>query len=176
MGRKLIHKGPVVDLGSETVTLPNGTSLSLDIVRHPGGAAVVALNSNEEICLLHQFRHAAGGWLWELPAGKIDPNEQAGTTASRELAEEAGVKSKQLTSLGKILTTPGFCDEAVFLFLATDLSQCALQQEEHEVIDIHWIKFHKAIEMIHTGEIVDAKTIAGLFYATRYLSHKDTIA
>ncbi|MEE9492635.1 MAG: NUDIX hydrolase [Gammaproteobacteria bacterium] len=169
MPRRQIHRGPVIDLGIEPVTLPNGNRLDLEVIRHPGGAAVVALNEQQEVCLLHQYRHAADGWLWELPAGKIDNDEPPLQTAHRELAEEAGIKAKSMQALGDILTTPGFCDETIFLYLATNLSNCPLQQEADEVIEIHWLPFNQAIEQIFNGTIRDAKTVTGLLYAARHL-------
>jgi len=101
-----IYEGKVLRLGIESLTLPNGEPLELEVVRHPGGAAVVALDDADRVCLLRQYRHAAGGWLWELPAGKIDPGETPKTTARRELAEEAGLEAADWLKLGQCLTTP----------------------------------------------------------------------
>ena len=90
---RTLYEGQVVRLGLESLELPNGQPLELEIVRHPGGAAVVALDEQERVCLLRQYRHAAGGWLWELPAGKLEPGEAAQLTAQRELEEEAGLQA-----------------------------------------------------------------------------------
>lgn len=163
--RKTVYRGHLVDLGIEHVKLPNGRQTDLEIVRHPGGAAVVAIDERQRVCLLRQYRHAAGGWLWELPAGKIDAGETPETTASRELAEEAGILASELVPLGQTLTTPGFCDEVIYLFRATGLQSCATRQEDHEVIEIHWLDYQEALRGIHDGTIRDAKTMLGLLLA-----------
>lgn len=163
--RKPVYQGNVVDLGLESVQLPDGRELELEVVRHPGGAAVVALNERQEICLLRQYRHAAGGWLWELPAGKLDPGELALTTAQRELEEEAGLRAATWHAMACVLTTPGFCDEVIHLFLAQSLKQVPLRHQAHECIEVHWRPFPEALSMAERGEIRDAKTLLGLFYA-----------
>ncbi len=165
--RKSLYKGEVVDLGLECITLPNGQAMQLEVVRHPGGAAVVALDDDNRVCLLHQYRHAAGGWLWELPAGKIDPPESPQHTALRELQEEAGLTAKDLRALGSFFSTPGFCDERIYLYLARDLTSTLTDHHPHEIIEVHWIDFQKALEWVHNGEIVDAKTMLGLLMAER---------
>ena len=103
---KLIYQGRILQLGLESLTLPNGNPLELEVVRHPGGAAVVALDRQDKVCLLRQYRHAGGGWLWELPAGRLEAHEQPRTTAARELVEEAGLQASRWDTLGKTLVTP----------------------------------------------------------------------
>lgn len=166
MTQKKIHQGRVIDLVIETVELPNGTTTDLEIIHHPGGAAVVAINDENKVCLIRQYRHAAGGWLWELPAGKIDPGEDPLITAKRELAEEAGQLTGKIEPLGNTLTTPGFCDEVIYLFRATELVDCPTQHEAHEVIEIHWLEFQQAMQHIREGIIRDAKTVIGLMLAS----------
>lgn len=129
---------------------------------------MVALNEADELCLLRQWRHAGGGWLWELPAGKLDPGEDALSTAQRELAEEAGVRAADWQALAQVLTTPGFCDEVIHLFLARNLHTVPPQPQAHEHIEIHWLAFPRALQMAQQGEIRDAKTLLGLFYAANY--------
>lgn len=163
--RKILYQGAVVDLGLETVELPDGNRLDLEVVRHPGGAAVVALDDRHRVCLLRQYRHAAGGWLWELPAGKLDAGEAALTTAQRELEEEAGLRAESWTLLVRVLTTPGFCDEVIHLFLATGLREVPSRHQAHECIEVHWRPFDEAMTMARRGDIQDAKTLLGLFYA-----------
>jgi ADP-ribose pyrophosphatase len=160
--RKPLYKGEIVDLGLESVTLPNRQTMQLEVVRHPGGSAIVALDDKNQVCLLRQYRHAAGGWLWELPAGKIDTPESPQHTAQRELQEEAGLIAKDWQVLGNFLSTPGFCDERIYLYLARNLTSTHSDHHPHEIIEVHWIEFRQAIEWVHNGEIVDGKTMLGL--------------
>jgi len=160
-----IHRGRVVDLRIERVELPNGQTLDLEVVRHPGGAAVVAIDAHKRVCLLRQYRHAAGGWLWELPAGKIEPGEDPRSTAERELAEEAGMRANHIESLGRTLTTPGFSDEVIHLYRATQLTPCATQTHPDEVIEVHWFTQEEIAGMFASGLIEDAKTLLGLLLA-----------
>jgi len=164
-----IYEGRVIKLGIESLTLPNGVALELEVVRHPGGAAIVALDEHDRVCMLRQYRHAGGGWIWELPAGKLEPGEAAATTASRELEEEAGLHAGSWETLGKTLVTPGFCDELIHLFLARNLEATATQQEPHELIEIHWMPFRDALEKVYDGSINDAKTMLGLLLTEKHL-------
>ncbi len=163
--RKSIYQGKIVDLGIEGAVLPGGQRIDLEVVRHPGGAAVVALDEQRRVCLLRQYRHAAGGWLWELPAGKRDHGEDPLLTAQRELEEEAGVRARTWRALGAIHTTPGFCDEVIHLFLAQDLTSVPTRHEAHEVIERHWIAFEQALAWARDGVLSDAKTLIGLLRA-----------
>jgi len=162
--------GRVIRVAVEHVTLPNGTQTDLEIVHHPGGAAIVVLDARERVCLLRQYRHAAGGWIWELPAGKIDDGELPLETARRELEEETGVRAETWCSLGDCLSSPGVFTEVVHLFLATRLTSVARQPEAHEVMEVHWVSFDEALSMAHTGELRDAKSLAGLMRASARLS------
>ena len=168
--RKQIYKGEIVDLGLETVQISEDKpAATLEIIRHPGGAAVVAINSNKQVCLLKQYRHAVGQWLWELPAGKIDNKEPPEQTIKRELAEEAGIVAEQWHKLGEMVSSPGILDEILYLYMAKNLSETETEHELHEYIEIHWINFDKAIEMAHSNEIIDAKSIIALFRAQQFL-------
>ena len=166
---RLIYQGRVLQLGIESVTLPNGKAVELEVLRHPGGAAIVALNQQKEVCLLRQYRHASGGWLWELPAGKLETGELPQITAARELVEEAGLQAGQWDTLGKIFASPGFCDEIIHLYLARDLTVVASQPEEDELFEIHWIPFDQALEQVYDGTLIDAKTMLGLTLAAKFL-------
>ena len=166
---RLIYQGRVLQLGIESVTMPNGKAVELEVLRHPGGAAIVALNQKKEVCLLHQYRHAGGGWLWELPAGKLETGELPQITAARELAEEAGLHARQWDTLGKVLVSPGFCDEIIHLYLARDLTVVASQPEEDELFEPHWIPLDQALEQVYDGTLLDAKTMLGLTLAAKFL-------
>jgi len=166
---KLIYQGQLLQLGIESLTLPNGKRLDLEVLRHPGGAAVVALDGQGQVCLLRQYRHASGGWLWELPAGRLEANESPDTTAARELVEEAGLQAGRWDTLGKTLVTPGYSDELIYLYLARDLTVVPAQPEAHELFEIHWIPFSQALEQVHDGTIIDAKTMLGLTLAGKFI-------
>jgi len=170
--RTPLYQGTVVNLGRETAVLPDGRTLELEVVRHPGGAAAVAVDREQQVCLLRQYRHAGGGWLWELPAGKLDPGESPLATAQRELEEEAGVRARSWEPLGSILPTPGFCDERVHLYLARELEAVPPRPGAHEVIEIHWVPLAAAVAQAQGGELEDAKTLVGLFRAAARLAEE----
>lgn len=165
-----IYRGRVVRLSIEDVELPNGHRLPLEIVHHPGGAAVVAIDARRRVCLLRQWRHAAGGWVWELPAGKLEPGEPPDITARRELAEEARVQATQWHELGRYLSSPGVFTERIYLYLATGLSPASGAQEDGEVFEVHWLPLDEALQRVDNGEIDDGKTGFGLLKAARYVA------
>jgi 8-oxo-dGTP pyrophosphatase MutT (NUDIX family) len=167
--RRPIYRGKIVDLGLEALRLPNGKSVELEIIRHPGGAAAVAVDELGQVCLLRQYRHAAGGWLWELPAGKLEAGETPFSTACRELAEEAGVEAADWSDLGPMHSSPGILTEVIRLYLASGLRRAAQSHEVHEVIEIHWVPLEQALEWCRDGTITDAKTAIGLFRADSWL-------
>jgi ADP-ribose pyrophosphatase len=156
-----------LELVSEDVTLPNGKRTRLDIIRHPGASAVVPFLSEDEVLLIQQYRHAAGGTIWEVPAGKLDPGEDPETCAVRELEEETGYRAGSIVSLGSILTTPGFTDERIHLFEAVDLRATSQQLEGDEVIELVPMPLTAALELVWTGQMVDAKSVIALVKAAR---------
>ena len=161
-----VYKGRIVHLTIEDVTLPNGHAMAIEIVRHPGAAAVVALDDQRRVTLLRQYRHAAGGYLWEVPAGKLDDDESPETCAARELAEEVGLAADCLERVGSIVTTPGFTDEVIHLFVATGLKSVPNALGADEVIEsVVSVPLAEALDMIRRDEIRDAKTIAALVHA-----------
>ena len=165
-----IHRGRIITVRLEEAVLPNGARVTLEIVHHPGAAAIVAVDAERQVALLRQYRHAAGGYIWEVPAGTLAPGEAPDVCARRELREETGLDATQWTPLGSILTTPGFCDERIHLFLARDLSQSAQQLDADEVLSVSRVPFARALEMIADGTIDDAKSIAALHRAHALLS------
>lgn len=161
--RQTIYEGDVLDLGKESITLPNGVSCELEIIRHPGGAVALAVDADKRVCLLRQYRHAAGGWIWELPGGRIEAGEEALTTVQRELQEEAGIRADDWQALSSFYSTPGFCDERLHLFIARDLHTADAATEEDELLEVHWLSLQQALNYCRRGEIIDAKTLVGLY-------------
>ncbi|WP_295542528.1 NUDIX hydrolase [uncultured Thiohalocapsa sp.] len=167
--RRTVFQGKIVDVGLERVRLPTGRDVELEVIRHPGGAAAVAIDDRNRVCLLRQYRHVAGGWLWELPAGKIDVGEPPAATAERELAEEAGLVAASWTGLGRMHSSPGVFAEVIHLFLARGLSEVDLGHEADEVIEVHWLPLSDALARCGDGTITDAKTLVGLYRADALL-------
>lgn len=164
-----VYTGRIIQVNVEQVRLPNGHVATLDMVHHPGGAAVVALDDAGRVCLVRQYRHAANGYIWEFPAGKIDNEEPPLQTAQRELEEEAGRRAREWRSLGEYLSSPGFLTEVVHLFLATGLSEVEHRLEASEVLEAHWLPFERVMQMAHSGELRDGKTLAALLRAAPYV-------
>lgn len=163
--RKEIYAGRVIQVSIDTVDLPNGARVPLEIVRHPGGAAAVAIDAGNRVCLLRQFRHAAGGFIYELPAGKLEPGEPPEATVRRELVEEAGTAARDWESLGAYLSSPGVFTEVIHLYLATGLSPTPGKTEVDEVIQVEWWPLEIAVQRALNGELTDAKTIIGILRA-----------
>ncbi len=157
--------GRIIHAGTEQVKLPDGRMMAMDVVRHPGGAAAVALDERRRVCLLRQYRGVIDEWVWELPAGKIDDQEPPEETARRELREEAGVTARDWQALGFSISSPGVFTEKVWLYLARDLQTVATQPEAHEIFELHWLDFDEALARARDGRISDAKTVIGLFRA-----------
>ena len=164
LGSETRYRGRVIDVSLDRVCLPNGREVELEIIHHPGGAAAVAIDDQERVCLVQQFRHAAGGWLWELPAGRIEPDDESPfETARRELAEEAGVSAADWTDLGAIHSSPGVFAEVIHLWLARTLEHVGQSHEPDELMEVHWMPFNQALDWCSDGTITDAKTLIGLF-------------
>jgi ADP-ribose pyrophosphatase len=165
-----VFQGQVLTLNVETVRLPNGHVADLEIAHHPGGATVVALDDQQRVCLLRQYRHAAGGWLLELPAGKLDGGEPPFECATRELAEEAGMAARAWESLGSVFSSPGVLTEVIHLYLARDLYPVEARPEDHEVFEVQWWPLEQAVAEALSGRIQDAKTVIGLAWTAARLS------
>lgn len=163
--RREIFAGRVIQVSVDDVQLPNGMRIPLEIVRHPGGAAVVAVDDADRVCLLRQFRHAAGGFIHELPAGKLEPDEPPESTARRELIEEASVSADHWESLGAYLSSPGCFTEVIHLYLATGIRAAVGAPEADEVFQVEWMPLREAVGKALSGEFTDAKTIIGILRA-----------
>jgi len=165
----LIHTGRVFNVFQEAVTLPNGVAMKLDVIRHPGAAAIVPLTRNHTVIMLEQYRHAVGGTIWEIPAGTLDSGELPLTCAQRELTEETGYTASTWRKLGEITPVPGYSDERIQIFLATELTLSVQNLDSDEVLVVREVEFTEALKMISRGGIQDAKTICGLFMADAWL-------
>lgn len=168
-----VYDGRLLTVDRETVRSPAGIELQLEIVRHPGAAAVVPLldppdSADPTVLLIHQYRHAAGGTIWEIPAGVLRPGEDPAACARRELREETGATAGNLEHLTTIFTTPGFTDERIHLFLATGITPGEPQHEQDELITVQAFPLSRVLEMVRDGGIVDGKSIAALLYVAGY--------
>lgn len=170
MKRRDVLKLGVVDLGVETAELPNGVTIDLAVVRHPGASAIVALDDAHRVALIRQWRHAVGGWMWEIPAGCRNAGESGLECARRELSEEAGLAARRWDPLGAIVTIPSFCDERIELYLARDLQDAPGRLDHDEVISPSRVGLEEALAMIARGEIIDAKSIVALTRARDLLA------
>jgi ADP-ribose pyrophosphatase len=167
--KELIHRGKVFDLYGENITLPNGHTTTLSILRHPGASAMVALTEDLKVLLIRQYRHAAGGYIWEIPAGTLDPEESPLDCAQRELVEETGFSADAWHKLGEIIPVPGYSDERIHIFLARTLKQAEQNLDSDEVLEVHPFALPEVVGMITAGQIMDAKTISGIFLAKCHL-------
>ena len=159
---KSIYHGKVITVNIDTVTLPNGLTVDLEMVRHPGAAAVVPLKEDGTVILIRQFRHAAGGFIYEIPAGKLHPGEDPKACAARELEEEIGYQAGRLELLSSIFTAPGFTDEVIHIYKATAMTKGRQHLDRDEVLDVIEMPLQEAMDMIRVGTIRDAKTMVGL--------------
>jgi ADP-ribose pyrophosphatase len=175
LGRRPVHRGRIVDLSIDTVRFPDGSTGDLELIRHSGAAAVLPVLSepdgpDPQILLVRQYRYAAGGYMLEVPAGRPErEGEPWEECAQRELQEEAGVVAGSLTYLTMIYTTPGFTDERIHLFMATDLKTAETKFDDDEFIEPVTMPLSEALTKIRDGEISDAKTIVTLLYAAGFL-------
>ena len=158
-----LYTGKIFDVVLEKVTLPNGAVKDREIVRHPGAAAMVPLLDDGRVVLIKQYRHAVGEFVWEIPAGTLEPEEAPMACARRELVEEIGYEAANLEKLTEILPAPGYTDEHIHIFLATGLQAVDQRLEDDEVLELQLTVLETALAMVAQGEIRDAKTIAGLF-------------
>ncbi len=157
--------GRIITVSTERLLYNNGREYDLDFVRHPGAAAVVALDDAGRVCLVRQYRHGVGEFLWEVPAGKLDVGEAPEVCAVRELAEETGVSAKRWTPLGRFLPAPGIFTEAIYLFLARDLVVGPPAPDADEELEVRWLPMVDAIAMVLRGECDDGKTALALWRA-----------
>lgn len=168
-----LYRGHIVTLNRDTVRFPDGSSSEFDIARHPGAAAIVPFLSDPEgdepqILMMRQYRYAAGGYLYEIPAGRLDGDETPEACAVRELKEETGCTAATMEPLTTFLTTPGFTDETIHLFMATGLTHGEHAREADEFVDLVIMRLSETLELIRDGKITDAKSIIALMYAAGF--------
>ena len=160
-----VYSGRLLKIDKDKVELPNGQTTDLEMVRHPGAAAIVPFVSDDDVLLIRQFRYATGGFIYEVPAGTLHKGETPVACARREIQEEIGHKAGSLRLLASIFTTPGFTDEVIHLFVAHELIPVEQKLDHDEVLTVERIPFAKAIEMVRDGRIKDAKSICALLLA-----------
>lgn len=174
LSTRRVHEGRIVKLSIDTVRFPDGSMGDLEMIRHPGAAAILpvvgsAEEADPEILLLRQYRYAAGGYLYEVPAGlPLGPEEPWEACAHRELEEETGHKASKLTPLTRIHTTPGFTDEVIHLFLAEGLRPGASNLDEDEFVEVLRMRFSEALALVRSGEMTDCKSVATLLWAAAF--------
>ena len=161
---EIIYNGKIIRLEKDKVLCPNGKESYREVVRHNGGAAILCVTKNEEVLLIKQYRYPYDTVLYEIPAGKLELNEEPYAAALREFEEETGNKTDKLDFLGKIYPTCGYVSEILYLYLATDFEQSKTNFDDDELIETEFIPISKVKEMILSGEIVDAKTICAISY------------
>lgn len=163
-----VYSGRVISLDIDEVRFPDGSIGSLEMIRHPGASAVVPLldsDDDPQVLLIRQYRYAADGYVYEIPAGRLDAGESPLECAHRELSEETGYRAERVEHLFTMYTTPGFTDEKIHLFLATGLSAGESHREADEFMELVPTKLSRALSMIEQGEIQDAKTALALLHA-----------
>lgn len=169
---EMIYQGRILNLRVDTVKLPNGNESKREVVEYAGAVAVVALDDNNEVFLVRQYRYPVDQELLEIPAGKIEKGEDPMDCAKRELVEETGCRARKWQPLYSFFSTPGFTSEKLHLFLATELQYGEQKLDDDEFLRVHKIPLEKALDMVARGEICDAKSIVGLLGAHRMLFEK----
>lgn len=175
LSHKEIYRGKIFDIFVDSIEYDSGVKGVREVTRHPGGAVVVGLFPDETVLLVRQYRYPLDAWLWELPAGKLDPGEDPLDAARREFQEETGYQADDIRKLTHIYTTPGFCNEVLYIYLATGLSpdhEGQQLEEGEQSLTVHRLPLQKVIEMIEQGEITDSKTICGILLTDRKLHSK----
>ena len=173
IGSRRVYSGKIISLDVDEVRFPDGSTGELEMIRHPGASAVVPFlsapgNDDAQVLMIRQYRYAAEGYLYEIPAGRLNPGENPEACAARELKEETGCSAEKFEHLFSMYTTPGFTDEKIHIFMATGLTSGQMSHEADEFLDLEPMLLSRALEMIQAGEIQDAKTSLGLLFAAGF--------
>lgn len=168
-----VYTGRVINLDVDTVRFPNGSVGELEMIRHPGASAVVPfltdpVGDDPQVLLIRQYRYAAERFLYEIPAGRLDPGEAPDVCARRELREETGCTAERVEHLMTMYTTPGFTDERIHLFMAVGLTRGEDSREADEFIEVESMSLSRALSLIEGGDIQDGKTALGLLFAAGF--------
>jgi ADP-ribose pyrophosphatase len=172
-----VYEGKVINVDRDTVRFPNGATGELEMVRHPGASAVVPFltdphGDDPQILLIKQYRYAAEDFIYEIPAGKLEGDEDPEVCARRELQEETGCTAAHLEHLYTFYTTPGFTDERIHAFMATGLARGDVKHETDEFMSVETVTLSKALELIRSGELKDAKTALSILYVAGFVLGK----
>jgi len=172
-----IHTGKIISLDVDTVRFPDGSVGELEMVRHSGASAVVPFVSDPrgddpQILLIRQYRYAAEQYLYEVPAGRLDPGEEPLQCAIRELREETGCTAERVEFMFTMLTTPGFTDERIHVFMATGLERGETAHEPDEFMTTETVTLSRALQLIEQGDIKDGKTALGILFAAGFRAHR----
>ena len=164
-----LYSGRVFDVDLDTVEFPDESTGQLEMIRHPGAAAVLPFldppsSADPRVALIYQFRHAADGYVWEIPAGRLDPGESPEDCARREMLEETGYTAGRVDHVASIYTTPGFTDEIIHLFAGEVTGAGDHDREIDEFLEVHPLRWSEVGRMVARGDIVDGKTLCCLFY------------
>lgn len=173
MKSEKIYEGKMLNLRIDTVELPDKKYSKREIVEHPGAVCIVPINTNNEIYLVKQYRKAIDKVIYEIPAGKIEIGEEPKDCAIRELKEETGLRADNYEYIAEFYTSPGFCNEKMYLFIATNLEEGEATPDTDEYIDVEKYPIEKLVHMIEIGEISDSKTIIGIQMAEREIKSKN---
>lgn len=168
---KEIFKGKIIDVSVDTVLLSNGREATRELVKHPGGVCIVAYDG-ECIYLVKQYRKPYDEVVTELPAGKLEYGEDPFKAAKRELAEEVGAVSEGFDYMGKFYSSPGFCGETIYAYLATGITVREQKLDEDEYLDVVKVKLEDAVNMVMNGEICDGKSVSAILMADKIINNK----
>jgi len=160
LSSRTVFTGRIITVKVDEALLPNGVAAGREVVEHPGGVCILALREDGTVPLVRQFRYPLGDVLLELPAGKLEYGEEPRPAAIRELGEEVGLEPGEMTELGYIHVSPGFCTEKLYMYLARDVKEVPVHPDEDEFLDIVYLPFDQLVERVMSGEITDGKTVA----------------